>query len=109
MSKTRRAKPGDYVFATKWTDGTPNDPWYIGFVSCVLDFGGDIGRYRYWMKDDKSRTMYKFVRKLTKEQGTLLLKMYTEASEYFGTDLTIQKTMKIINKEIKDGQTKVRK
>jgi hypothetical protein len=25
------AKKGDYVLATKWNDGSPGDPWCIGF------------------------------------------------------------------------------
>jgi len=36
--KTRPVRIGDYVFATKWPDGDPQDQWCVGF------YAGELGR-----------------------------------------------------------------
>jgi hypothetical protein len=32
---------GDYVLATKWSDGDPGDPWALGFYAGELEMGND--------------------------------------------------------------------
>lgn len=62
----------DYVFASKWSDEDPNDPWCVGFVTEVME--DSIGKYvriqgvtnRYW----------KHFRKITKEEGDKILATY---------------------------------
>lgn len=38
-------KIGDYVLATKWGDGDPQDHWVVGFFSEVLDYS-NYNRYQ---------------------------------------------------------------
>jgi hypothetical protein len=33
----REPKPGDYVLATKWSDGDPRDPFCVGYFHCMHD------------------------------------------------------------------------
>lgn len=35
-NKQLSVKIGDYVFASRWSDCNPNDPWAIGLVTSVI-------------------------------------------------------------------------
>lgn len=67
-------KKGDYVLATKYSDGDPNDQWCVGFYKenfaagsetrhDVVDIGGNSFRCNGFRR----------VRKITHEQGEYLL------------------------------------
>lgn len=61
----------DYVFASRWSDEDPNDPWCVGFISEILEDSDNIkfkvdGYNRYW----------KHCRKITKEEGDKILSIY---------------------------------
>lgn len=67
-------KVGDYVLATKWSDGDPKDPWAIGVVSYV---GGkaEKGTLRYYMVPGVGvyNTGYRKCQVITPEQGKWIL------------------------------------
>lgn len=52
-------KRGDYVFASKWSDCDPGDPWEVGFVSLVGDDYVVLSGPRHWRK----------AMRITQEQG----------------------------------------
>jgi hypothetical protein len=62
---------GDYVLATKWSDGDPQDAWCVGFFSHML---GE----RYIVVDDKDKPFrangFRKAQVITKERGEWLLK-----------------------------------
>lgn len=68
--KATDVKKGDYVLATKWGDGDPQDHWCIGFFSHML---GD----RYVLVDDKGvlfRTEgFRRAKRISTERGKWLL------------------------------------
>lgn len=46
----RDVRPGDYVVATKYSDGDPGDGFCIGFYDCAKEFNGNC---RHWVVDGK--------------------------------------------------------
>lgn len=66
-------KPGDYVFACHWGDALAGDPWYVGFVQCVIHYS--IG-YRVRIKGDQTNRDWRRAKKITKEQGEYILKNF---------------------------------
>jgi hypothetical protein len=62
---------GDYVLATKWSDGDPGDPWAIGFYAGV-EFGD-----RHMVKDSTGKNIrpngYRRVGRITADIGAWLL------------------------------------
>jgi len=67
-------KPGDYVLATKWSDGDPNDHWAVGFFSGMLaKKSGD----RYMVEDGEGNQFrgngFRRVKKISLERGRWLL------------------------------------
>ena len=69
--KRRKSKvtAGDYVIASRWSDMTPNDPWYVGFVENV-----DIvnKKLRYLLNGRR----YRYAKNISKEEGFLIVKKY---------------------------------
>lgn len=63
-------KTGDYVLATKYSDGDPNDQWAVGFY--VEQRG-----IRHWVEDGSGHTFrpsgFRHVRKITPTEGSFLL------------------------------------
>lgn len=65
-------KPGDYVFASRYSDGCPGDPWCVGYVTEV--FANEtptylrIGAYgtRGW----------RYAMRITEEQGVRIIAQY---------------------------------
>lgn len=63
---------GEYVFATKFSDSSPMDPWYVGFVSSIHEddinmHGSGLYRYHYAVK-------------ITAEEGDLILNSWGSES-----------------------------
>jgi hypothetical protein len=56
---------GDYVWATRWSDRDPNDPWAVGFVE-ALDDDRVLVEGRYWP----------CFQKINEEQGRAILRTY---------------------------------
>ena len=50
----RKVDVDDYVLASKWSDGDPNDPWAIGFVDKTLP---PTSSPRYTLKDADGNPM----------------------------------------------------
>ncbi len=77
---------GDYVLATKYSDGDPNDPWCIGY------YAGSVFRDRYLVVDnnDKHFRTGGFIRcePITTEEGSWLLKNIPP-DPYHGEDVSI--------------------
>ena len=64
--KTTKPDNNDYVFASKWPDGDPNDPWYVGFIEDNIEGDGCVVNNKF----------YRYCLKITKEQGDKILKEY---------------------------------
>jgi len=64
-------KKGDYVLATKWSDGDPRDHWCIGYYTHTDDRG------RYYVIDGNGKQFrgngFRRIKKIKEEQGKLLL------------------------------------
>jgi hypothetical protein len=61
-------KVGDYVFASRWSDCDPGDPWHVGHVSEV---GPD-----YVVVGDVSRRRWPRAMKITQEQGSRIVQAF---------------------------------
>lgn len=61
---------GDYVLATKYSDGDPGDPWYVGFVAGFL-------HNRILIADAENRVVrasgYRRAKRISRERGDWLL------------------------------------
>lgn len=72
---------GDYVLATKWSDGDPGDPWALGFYAGELDMGNASEKVkmapRYLVNDSSGKTIrpngYRRVARVRKDVGAWLL------------------------------------
>jgi signal peptidase I len=66
---------GDYVLATKYHDGDPQDHWCVGFYHSDLDYGG--GGTRYQVVDGDGNQFrgngFRRVEKISPELGKWLL------------------------------------
>lgn len=72
---------GDYVLATRWSDGDPQDPWFIGFLCGVTEEKDP----RYFVSDAEGRQIHRAfdrVKKIQPEVGAYLIeqKDYIECS-----------------------------
>ena len=67
------AKVGDYVLATKYSDGDPRDHFYVGFVS------GYTWHHRYMIVDNDGNNQrhngFRRVEKLTEDEGRQLVEL----------------------------------
>jgi hypothetical protein len=80
---------GDYVLATKYSDGDPGDPWALGFYAGELDMGNDRCDIRvasrYMVKDSEGNNIrgngYRRVARIRKDVGHWLLKVAAKQME----------------------------
>jgi len=68
--KNKEIIVGDYVFASRWPDGDPNDPWYVGFVDEINEKEGFSTLYKVGGRN------YRYCRKISKKQGEKILEKY---------------------------------
>lgn len=61
-------KKGDYVFASRWTDCSPSDPWFVGHVSEVGD--------RYVVIAESTRRQWPNAMRITAEQGRRIIDQF---------------------------------
>ena len=92
------AKPklGDYVLASKYSDGDVNDPWFIGFVGGKCRFNPD----KYTLVDNDGNFLYREggfrrAKKITPEIGKKLLE---NADLITSMNTSIWKVLKHIDK-----------
>lgn len=64
-------KRGDYVFASRWSDCDPGDPWEVGFVSLVGEDYVVLSSPRRWRKATR----------ITPEQGRRICAQYPVMEE----------------------------
>lgn len=85
-----RPAVGDYVLATKWSDGDPGDPWALGFYAGELDMGNDPEQKikvatRYLVNDNSVKTIrpggYRRVARVRKDVGVWLLNVAAKQLE----------------------------
>ena len=66
---------GDYVFATKYSDGDPADGWAVGFYDGVLN--KKTSEVRHLVVDNNGnqfrRNGFRRVEKITAQEGNILL------------------------------------
>ena len=67
----------DYVFVSKWSDEDPNDPWYVGFIT---EIGKDSRGYFFKVQD--SNRYWRHCRKITKEEGDIILSTFPDLEEF---------------------------
>ncbi len=80
---------GDYVLATKYSDGDPGDPWALGFYAGDLDMGNDREQIkvapRYLVNDGAGKTIrpsgYRRVARVRKDVGAWLLNVAAKQLE----------------------------
>ncbi len=70
-------KPGDYVLATKYSDGDPKDHWAVGFYDCELPSGHPLLSARHMVINGDGKQMrgngFRRVAKISAERGAWLL------------------------------------
>jgi hypothetical protein len=80
---------GDYVLATKWSDGDPGDPWALGFYAGELDMGNDreqikVAR-RHLVNNSAGQSIrpngYRRVARIRKDVGAWLLNVAAKQLE----------------------------
>jgi hypothetical protein len=90
-TQTNLAMPdiGDYVLATKYSDGDPGDPWALGFYAGELDMGNDqceikVAR-RHLVNDSSGKSIrpngYRRVARIRKDVGAWLLNVASKQLE----------------------------
>ena len=87
----RRVSPrvGDYVLATKFSDGDPGDPWALGFYAGELDMGNDRDPIkvapRYFVNNSSGQSIrpngYRRVARIRKDVGAWLLNVAAKQLE----------------------------
>jgi len=63
-------KPGEYVFASRYSDADPGDPWCVGYVTDVRVKAG------YLIIGEYSTRGWRHARRITAEQGQRILERY---------------------------------
>lgn len=77
-------KKGDYVLATRWSDGDPLDPWAVGFIDYKV-------KDRYQLVDDNGKKIggfagFRRAQKIPPDLGAYILDN-AEAIEQFGVSI----------------------
>jgi hypothetical protein len=80
---------GDYVLATKWSDGDPGDPWALGFYAGELDMGNDRNQIkvapRHLVNNSAGKSIrpngYRRVARVRKDVGAWLLNVAAKQLE----------------------------
>lgn len=80
---------GDYVLATKYSDGDPGDAWALGFFAGELHMGNDREQIkvepRYLVNDGHGKTIrpngYRRVARVRKDVGAWLLNVAAKQLE----------------------------
>ena len=87
MIKYKPLSTGDYVVATVWSDGDPQDPWCVGFYVTSRDSNGGI---KYLVEDSAGKLFrtdgFRRVKKISREAGSFLL-ANKEQLEYSGQSI----------------------
>ena len=84
-----RPAVGDYVLATKYSDGDPGDAWALGFYAGELDMGNTRSDIkvapRYLVNDSSGKTIrpngYRRVERIRKDVGAWLLNVAAKQLE----------------------------
>lgn len=78
---TTKITPGDYVLATRWSDGDPGDPFAVGFVSRIE---GD----RFYVVDENGKPIraggYTRCEKISKNIGRAIVEAMPVISDRYG-------------------------
>ena len=74
---TADIKPGDYVFASRYDDGCPGDPWIIGFVTEV--FAKE--KIPFLRIGDYGTRGWRHAMRITEEQASRILAQYPDMEE----------------------------
>ena len=74
MTKEYVPVKGDYVLATKWSDGDPRDHWCVGFFIGVLH---KTGKDRFEVGDENGNLFrfngFRRIKKISAERGQWIL------------------------------------
>lgn len=83
MTDTRQPNIGDYVLATKYSDGDPGDNWALGFYTGSDSLGGTS--VRHYVKDSAGNNIrgngYRRVARIRKDVGAWLLNVAAKQLE----------------------------
>ena len=66
-----RLRIGDYVFASKWSNADPRDPWAVGHVTAITET-------HITVSCENGKRDYRWYRVITDFQGERILRDYTE-------------------------------
>jgi len=73
IAMSKKINIGNYVFASRWSDEDPNDPWYVGRVTAIMA-DGDLHVRRYQV-EHQSR-WWPHVRRISSKEGEKILSEY---------------------------------
>jgi hypothetical protein len=84
-----RPAVGDYVLATKYSDGDPGDPWALGFYAGEMDMGNDRNDIkvaaRYLVNNSAGQSIrpngYRRVARIRQDVGAWLLNVAAKQLE----------------------------
>jgi hypothetical protein len=71
----RPVRIGDYVFACKWSDADPNDPWCVDFVDDIIE---DYNGNKWYKVGGRS---YRNCRRISADYGSKILEFYPKIEE----------------------------
>lgn len=81
MTKTKKLELGDYVLATKYSDGDPQDQWCVGFYAGVLE---KTTEERFLVVDEKGVSFrgngFRRIKKISHDRGCWIIKNMEEIS-----------------------------
>lgn len=77
---------GEYVFASDSSGRNLNDPWYVGFVERI-----EISKFGTLYKIEGCSRWFKKIKKITKEQGDMVLSV---RDQLIPDNLTFYKVIK---------------
>ena len=83
----KRARPGEYVLATKFQTADPHSPWRVGFVCQVIEIWKPrpgIAKFLYVIgEEDGSWTderLYHYCRRITADEGAEWIRLYASTT-----------------------------
>lgn len=89
---------GEYCFASRWPDGSPMDPWQVGFLDEII-FGENQICYKLRDGIGNKGRWFQNCRIITLEQGKEICEIYPQVRGH----LNIQNFLKNSPRERTDG------
>jgi len=83
----KRARAGEYVLASKFSDADPNDPWRVGYVCQVIETWKPmpgLTKFAYIIGDENGEwvdnRLYRHCRRITANEGDEWIRLYSSTT-----------------------------